>query len=159
MIGRPNEPSFLRFEPTGSWLQPPIRKQSSAALIGWWLASLFLTLCLTGCLRPYSGSLLDPSPASFPGITSYWHQDSSANMQGSISIVAFTDPNDLLSYLIPPKDQAILGTGATLVNVITSNACALFGFVENLLPAHAAYNQSPDVLKLLFAGSQRELSE
>jgi hypothetical protein len=52
------------------------------------------------------------------------------------TLIAFSDPNDLLSYRIPPDDVAILGKDANIVNVVTSNSATFFGYVENPLPAH-----------------------
>lgn len=79
--------------------------------------------------------------------------------EGQIGLVAFTDPNDLLSYRIPPGDTAILRSGATVTNVITSNSDTYFWYVEDPYPAHTAYNQTNDVLRLLFGGSSRATSE
>jgi hypothetical protein len=75
--------------------------------------------------------------------------------EAPLSLVDFTDPNDLLSYRIPPNDSAIVGNGTVVVNVITSNADAYFGYVENPYPAHTGYNRNPDALQLLFGGSSR----
>ncbi|MGA2779359.1 MAG: hypothetical protein ABSF94_17525 [Steroidobacteraceae bacterium] len=77
-------------------------------------------------------------------------------VEAPLSLVAFSDPNDLLSYRIPPNDTAIVGNGTTVVNVITSNADSYFGYVENPYPAHTAYNQNPDAVRLLFGGSIKE---
>jgi hypothetical protein len=72
-----------------------------------------------------------------------------------LSLVAFTDPNDLLSYRLLPNDPAVVGADTKVVNVITSNADTYFGKVENPLSAHTTYNQNPDALRLLFGGSAR----
>jgi len=77
-------------------------------------------------------------------------------IEPSIDVIAFTDPNDLLSYRIPPGVNAILGPDAAVINVITSNDGALFGIVENPLTAHTTYDQNKDVRRLLFGGSTRE---
>ena len=75
--------------------------------------------------------------------------------EAPLSLVAFTDPNDLLSYRLPPNGTAIVGNGTSVVNVITSNAAAYFGYAENPYPAHTGYNQNPDALRVLFGGSSR----
>jgi hypothetical protein len=80
----------------------------------------------------------------------------SSTFESPIGLIAFTDPNDLLSYRIPPSDTAILGSGASVINVIASNADSYLGLVESPLPAHEAYNLNNDVLRLLFSGSSRE---
>lgn len=72
----------------------------------------------------------------------------------AITIVAFTDPNDLLSYRLPPEPLSA-GPLVEVVNVITSNDGALLGYVENPMSAHTGYRTNPDVLKLLFGGSDR----
>ena len=72
-----------------------------------------------------------------------------------LTLVAFTDPNDLLSYRLKPNDPAVVGTDTKVVNVITSNDATYFGEVENPLTAHNNYNQNPDALKVLFGGSAR----
>jgi hypothetical protein len=72
---------------------------------------------------------------------------------GDIHIVAFTDPNDLLSYRIPADASELLVPGVSVVNVITSNSDTYFGKIENPLPAHADYDKNPDVLRLLFDGT------
>lgn len=71
-----------------------------------------------------------------------------------ITIVAFTDPNDLLSYRLAPESLSS-GPLVEVVNVITSNDGALLGYVENPMSAHTGYRTNPDVLKLLFGGSDR----
>lgn len=81
----------------------------------------------------------------------------SATFENPVRLVAFTDPNDLLSYRIPPDDSAILGSGASVINVLTSNDGAILGYVENPLTAHESYDKNPDALGLLFGGSAREV--
>jgi|SRR5271166_2006177 len=78
-----------------------------------------------------------------------------SSIEPPLSLVAFTDPNDLLSYRLPPDDTAIIGADTSVVNVITSNADSYFGYVENPYPAHTAYSQNADALRLLFGGSAR----
>jgi hypothetical protein len=70
-----------------------------------------------------------------------------------LTLVAFTDPNDLLSYRLRPDDPTVIGTGTKVVNVITSNDSTYFGQVENPLTAHEGYNKNPDALRVLFGGS------
>jgi hypothetical protein len=73
-----------------------------------------------------------------------------------LSLVAFTDPNDLLSYRLQPNDPAVVGADTRVVNVITSNDYSYFGLVENPLTAHEGYDLNKDVLRLLLGGSARE---
>jgi hypothetical protein len=80
-----------------------------------------------------------------------------STIEAPLSLVAFSDPNDLLSYRIRPDDTAVVGTGTAVVNVITSNADAYFDYVENPYPAHTGYNRNTDALRLPLGGSSREI--
>jgi hypothetical protein len=71
----------------------------------------------------------------------------------TLTLVDFTDPNDLLSYRIPPNDIALIGPNARVVNVLVSNGPSYFGYVENPYPAHTSYGLNPAVLRLLFGGT------
>jgi hypothetical protein len=75
--------------------------------------------------------------------------------ESKLSLVAFTDPNDLLSYRLLPNDPAVVGADTRVVNVITSNDTTYFGQVENPLTAHEGYDLNKDALRLLFGGSAR----
>lgn len=69
----------------------------------------------------------------------------------SLHVVAFTDPNDLLSYRMP---QWYFGgrEDVLITNVLTSNSPILFGLVENPAPAHTGYRENPDAMTLLICG-------
>jgi hypothetical protein len=64
-------------------------------------------------------------------------------------IVAFSDPNDLLSYEVIADDYG----GRETVNVRVSNGFTYFGALESPLKAHLGYTENPDVLKLIQCGS------
>jgi hypothetical protein len=69
-----------------------------------------------------------------------------------IRVVAFTDPNDLLSYRLPER---LLGIdGATIVNVIVSNESTYFGFLERPDNAHEDYILNPFVIDYLINGCE-----
>ena len=70
-------------------------------------------------------------------------------------VVAFTDPNDLLSYEVAPEDFG----GLSVVNVIVSNSSSLFGYVENPDTAHRGYSKNDAVLDILRCGSRKPLSK
>jgi hypothetical protein len=72
-----------------------------------------------------------------------------------LSLIAFTDPNDLLSYRLTPNDLAVVGANTNIVNVITSNDYSYFGFIENPLIAHEGYNKNLDALRILFNGTKK----
>jgi hypothetical protein len=70
-----------------------------------------------------------------------------------LQVVAFTDPNDLLSYRLQSFD-GVPGQPVQLVNVLVSNAPTYFGYLAN--PAlHGDYGSNPNVAKLLLYGSDR----
>jgi hypothetical protein len=63
-------------------------------------------------------------------------------------VVAFTDPNDLLSYTVASDDFG----GLPVVNVIVSNDWTWFGAFENPLTAHEGYRVNDDVTDILRCG-------
>ncbi len=64
-----------------------------------------------------------------------------------IYIVAFSDPNDLLSYELEiPEDR-------TTVNVRVSNSATWFGWLENPLNAHTGYLDNDKVWGLINCGN------
>ena len=66
------------------------------------------------------------------------------------TVVAFTDPNDLLSYrLLPPEVDL---ARARLINVIASNATTWFGFLERPDIAHCGYTLNRTVIGLIARG-------
>ena len=67
-----------------------------------------------------------------------------------MQVVAFTDPNDLLSYRLDP---ALLNMEHVKVaNVIVSNAPTLFGFVSRPDHAHCGYKWNPHVIGTIANG-------
>ena len=64
-----------------------------------------------------------------------------------MDIVAFSDPNDLLSYGIPYRYTSIAGPGIEIdiTNVYVHNAFSWFGLGENPIVAHTGYFATPDV--------------
>jgi hypothetical protein len=67
-----------------------------------------------------------------------------------VIIVAFTDPNDLLSYHLLPEIWS--SEGVNFINVIVSNAPTWFGLIEDPRPAHQDYGVNPSVRELLVRG-------
>ncbi|MDP1927564.1 MAG: hypothetical protein Q8K62_03535 [Thiobacillus sp.] len=71
-------------------------------------------------------------------------------------IVAFTDPNDLLSYIVGPARQA---EEYDVVDVVVSNDTTYFGFFERPDTAHVAgYWTNDSVLKLIACGNPEKES-
>lgn len=73
-----------------------------------------------------------------------------SNKRGSLRVVEFTDPNDLLSYRLEksinyPKD-------VLLTNVTVSNAYTYFGLLENPIDAHCGYAWNKYVLRIIVDG-------
>jgi hypothetical protein len=67
-----------------------------------------------------------------------------------LAVVAFTDPNDLLSYrLLPSRYQA---TDVAIADVLVSNARTWFGLLEDPFAAHLDYLANPDVGRLMACG-------
>lgn len=64
-----------------------------------------------------------------------------------IVVVAFNDPNDLLSWGL--HDSAVQFEGAKTVDVWVSNAPTWFGFLENPLVGHVGYATNPAVARLI----------
>lgn len=67
-------------------------------------------------------------------------------------LVAFTDPNDLLSYRLIRDDIGI--SHLRLVDVTVSNDWIYLGYVERPDTAHCGYRENPTVLKLIIHGYQ-----
>lgn len=77
-----------------------------------------------------------------------------ATGQPPLIAVAFSDPNDLLSYRLVP---AFLGDHARhfrIVNVILSNAATYLGFLERPDIAHCGYAWNPHVFAMLAKGHE-----
>jgi hypothetical protein len=75
---------------------------------------------------------------------------------GSISrlgVVAFTDPNDLLSYRLLPARYA--APDVAVADVLVSNGGSWFGMLENPLKAHMNYLDNSDVDALIACGYPR----
>ena len=69
------------------------------------------------------------------------------------TVVAFTDPNDLLSYRLIPS-VFDLSARARLINVIGSNETTWFGFLERPDTAHCGYTWHRTVIGLIARGHE-----
>jgi hypothetical protein len=61
-------------------------------------------------------------------------------------VVAFTDPNDLLSYFLQGGDDT-LTQHYRVADVLVSNAYTYFGIFENPVSAHVSYAEQSGVRK------------
>lgn len=68
----------------------------------------------------------------------------------SKTIVAFSDPNDLLTYRLLPEHYS---GRASVVNFLVSNDKTFFGYVENPYFAHTTYLENDRVRKAIVCGS------
>ena len=68
------------------------------------------------------------------------------------TVVAFTDPNDLLSYRLIPSVLDV--ARARLINVIGSNETTWLGFLERPDTAHCGYTWNATVIGLIAHGHQ-----
>ena len=67
-----------------------------------------------------------------------------------LTLVAFTDPNDLLSYTLPPEKYA--RDGITVYNILVSNATTYLGLLERPDHAYLDYLTNPEVGRLIACG-------
>lgn len=70
---------------------------------------------------------------------------------GALTLVALTDPNDLLSYRLLPSRYA--SAGVHVADVLVSNRPTYFGLLENPVTAHTGYLDNPDVTAVIACGS------
>jgi hypothetical protein len=68
-----------------------------------------------------------------------------------MALVAFTDPNDLLSYRLLPSRYAV--PGIDVADVLVSNDWTYLGLLELPNTAHTDYRLNQDVTRLIACGS------
>ena len=71
---------------------------------------------------------------------------------GPMTVVAFSDPNDLLSYRIVPEHLAEDLKEFRVINVLVSNDTTYFGYLERPDTAHCGYPWNPHVFGMLARG-------
>lgn len=72
-----------------------------------------------------------------------------------VHIVAFTDPNDLLSFRLQPSRYARDFPWAQFSDVLVSNAKTILGRLENPYTAHIGYLDNPDVISIIACGTTK----
>jgi hypothetical protein len=70
-----------------------------------------------------------------------------------LTLVAFSAPRDVLTFTLP--QERYRQAGATVVNVLVSNAPTYLGLVEDPVRAHEDYLDNPDVGSLVACGMPR----
>jgi hypothetical protein len=73
-----------------------------------------------------------------------------------LSVVAFTDPNDLLSYRLQSSRYA--SSNVDVTDVLVSNDSTYFGFLERPDTAHTGYRTNAAVASLIACGKPRSNS-
>ena len=70
-----------------------------------------------------------------------------------LAVIAFTDPNDLLSYRLLPARYA--APDVAVADVLVSNARTWLGLIEDPVAGHLDYLANPDVADLIACGYPR----
>jgi hypothetical protein len=70
-----------------------------------------------------------------------------------LAVVAFTDPNDLLSYRLLPSRYS--GPDVLIADVLVSNSTTWLGLLEDPFGAHLDYLKNPDVGGIIACGWPR----
>lgn len=99
----------------------------------------------------------DQRPANRTSTKDVFHLFSRARAKASsttvpVTVVAFSDPNDLLSYRIVPGHLAGNLKDFRVVNVIVSNDTTYFDYVERPDTAHCGYTWNPHVFGMMAKG-------
>ncbi|WP_326541834.1 hypothetical protein [Pseudorhodoferax sp.] len=71
---------------------------------------------------------------------------------GRLQLVAFTDPNDVLSYVLVPSPMA-QAAPYRIVDVVLSTAPALLGLVASPIAAHQDYDTNTQVRRFIACGT------
>jgi hypothetical protein len=156
-----SEPLFLITESLGSRVIYDALSRQDAAFTMSQLSDLAESLAATEVIYMAANQLplldiaLGADPAAQPDATRQLMEllDSKRkSMAGldddrEIVAVAFTDPNDLLSYTIPANSDL------RHINVIVSNNRTWFGMFENPWPAHTGYLDNERVWALIVNGN------
>jgi len=120
-----------------------------------------LPLLHLGDMEAPAVAALPPSVERFVMLRHEERRRSRAAIRQSLQIVAFTDPNDLLSYAIPQSFIDELPEGlqdkVLLTNVMLSVAeVGAFKSVADPITAHTGYLTHPSVLKFLSCGTRTQ---
>ncbi len=98
---------------------------------------------------PHSSVVIKPSEVSF---AERW---AVVRPAAKLELVAFSDPNDLLSYRLR-EDDFPASAGVGVRNVVISNAGTFPGLIENPGPAHTGYENNSRVMQLILCGYRKD---
>jgi len=102
---------------------------------------------------PLALASIVPPPPERPSMRTYLRQRQALNLS-KLMVVAFTDPNDLLSYRLLPSHFA--GEHVSIGDVLVSNTKTYFGLLEDPAAAHLGYSLNPDVARIITCGRERD---
>jgi len=95
--------------------------------------------------------LANPTPSAASSLEQFVQaRNEQPRLPQPLKIVAFSDPNDLLSYRLLPKTLSV--QPAELINVTVSNDNTYFGFIERPDSAHCGYAWNRNVIGLIING-------
>lgn len=98
-----------------------------------------------------SASALSPAPGdSLQQLLALRRTGVALTAAPQLVLVGFNDPNDLLSYTLPPKRYD--GAGVAVYNILVSNGATWLGLLERPDQAHLDYLYNPDVDRLIVCG-------
>jgi hypothetical protein len=101
--------------------------------------------------RQLGPAVLGARPDALQAFLALRHGMARMLAQEPLTVVAFTDPNDLLSYRLQATRYA--RPGVRVADVLVSNRPTLLGLVEEPFGAHLGYRDNPDVARLIVCGS------
>jgi alpha-beta hydrolase superfamily lysophospholipase len=100
--------------------------------------------------QPLAGTTLGTPPDSLQQLLRQRQARQRGLLAQPLTLVAFSDPNDLLSYTL--DEQKYAQEGITVYNILVSNAPTWLGLLERPDTAHLDYLGNPDVGRLIACG-------
>jgi hypothetical protein len=137
-----------------TFLETPAHADSKAALLSWYTHVLHAAWRSPADVKAQFGtaSVLKNSLQRVLERRRSRSAAAAASVDG-LTLVAFTDPNDLLSYTL--QKEKYERPGVAVHNVLVSNARTWFGAFENPVDAHVRYLDNPDVGRLIACGEPK----
>jgi hypothetical protein len=146
-------------KPKLAWVKPLVSRTRLFYMFANQIPQLELSELIPGATT--ATALAQSSPATkfgaFLELVQRTHaKPATAARAAPLQIVAFTDPNDLLSYQLWLSDlpsDGLTPPAYEPANVLYPNATPWFGLFANPLTAHTGYSTNPEVLDLVVCGS------